>query len=559
MYSSLNNNVTPTDEQRHEMLKSALYDAGRPEDYESMIRFLSPTSDITNIAAPGELRQVKIGIIGGGLAGMSAAYELRKLGAEITIFEASAKRFGGRVYTFYFDPERKYYGELGAMRIPISHETTWHYINLFGLNTLPLATPKRNNFLYVHNTRFRTDESVEQFLYPKYALSPRERATPWPELDKFAFEYRFLQLPPEIRSELIQVLPNYSRAFVPLMEMSLRDNFEELGLSQDAICLISGVAPTSGALLHISYDEIANERYTLDHRYPYRIQGGNVFLPLAFYNSFGSTNVPGYHNIPTAALGNVSYKSGHTVTGIYQSDYRNKVVVKYTNITESGDAADIFDYVICALPFSVLRTVEVKPNFSNLKMQAILEQNYIDSMKSLFLCNKRFWERGTAYGKISGGISCTDLPIGSILYPYDLNLGNEQNEFSSEEPGVLVASYHLSQNHIRLGGMKDSLRHEVIRQNVEEVHGLPRGFLTPLIDQYQTIHWNSEPLSLGALSLTLPGQKRLFAYALQQPEYNGRLYFAGEHISTKHGWMQGALQSGKTTANRIADHFHNIF
>jgi monoamine oxidase len=108
MYSSLNRNANPTDEQRHEMLKNALENAGRPEDYEFIIRLLSPAPDITNITAPGELRGVKVGIIGGGLAGMSAAYELRKTGADITIFEASNDRIGGRVYTYYFDPKGKY-------------------------------------------------------------------------------------------------------------------------------------------------------------------------------------------------------------------------------------------------------------------------------------------------------------------------------------------------------------------------------------------------------------------------------------------------------------------
>lgn len=174
MTTPLNQVSNPTDEQRFEMLKNALERAGRLEDLDYIAELLSPPPDITKYAAPGELKGVKIGILGGGLAGLYAAFELRKLGADITILEASESRIGGRVYTFYFDRDGYYYGELGAMRIPVSHQTTWHYINLFKLNTLSMTSPKRNNFLYVHNTRLRTTDSIEQLLYPYYNLTPRE-------------------------------------------------------------------------------------------------------------------------------------------------------------------------------------------------------------------------------------------------------------------------------------------------------------------------------------------------------------------------------------------------
>ena len=194
----LNQIPNPTNEQRHELLRDTLTGVGRAEDYNNILHLLSPPPDITEYVAPGELKGVTIGIIGGGLAGMAAAYELRKVGADITVFEASNDRIGGRVYTYYFDSDKRYYGEFGAMRIPISHETTWHYINLLKLDTLSMASPIRNNFLYVHNTRLRVTESITDMLYPKYNLEPWERNTPWPELSNYAFTYILDQLPPLI-------------------------------------------------------------------------------------------------------------------------------------------------------------------------------------------------------------------------------------------------------------------------------------------------------------------------------------------------------------------------
>jgi monoamine oxidase len=553
----LNQVLNPTNEQRREMIRNSLKTAGRPEDYDYIVNLLSPPSDITNYASPGELKGVKIGVIGGGLAGLSAAFELRKLGADITILEANENRIGGRVYTYYFDPEGKYYNEFGAHRIPVTHETTWHYINLLGLNTRPLSVRQRNNFLYVHNTRLRTSDSIEQMLYPLYDLTPQERSTPWAELDDYAFLYLMMQLPPDIRAELIQILPEYSPEYLTLTNYSVRQTLENLGLSQGAISLISGVSPGTGALLYASYAEITHEEYTLDYRNTYTIEGGIVNLPYAFIQSFFTDNPPQYQDIPASQLGTVTYQPGQTVTGIYQLSNSNQIVLAHRNVRNFRRTADVFDYVICAIPYSTLREVEIKPFFSNPKMQAILEFNYINSQKTLFMCNERFWEQDADYGRMVGGFSQTDLPIQSIFYPGDHLLCPDVSSCSPNEPGVLVASYNYHLNSTRVGNMEESLRYELIKENVEEVHGLPRGFLDSIVEDHKTVVWDNQPYNRGAFAMALPGQKKLFAYEMLKPEFNQRIYFAGEHLSTKHGWMQGALYTGKEAANQLANSFHS--
>ena len=340
------------------------------------------------------------------------------------------------------------------------------------------------------------------------------------------------------------------------MNISLRKNFENLGLSQGAIQLISGAEPSAGSLLHTSYDEIAQDDYTIDYRNIYRIEGGNVNLPYAFYHSFFQDYPSQYGDIPASLLGTATYKPGHRVTGIYQSDYRNKVVLRYRRANDAKVYADIYDYVICTIPYPCLRMVEIKPFFSNQKMQSILELNYIDALKSLYFFRRRFWEKDTEYGNILGGISFTDLPIQSIIYPSDHNTCLVQGTCSPKEPGVLTI-YNLEQNSVRLGGLNRAMQYEVIRQSLEEVHGLPRGYLNNMIEQHVAVHWNTEPNSLGALAYTLPGQKPQFAYENLKPEYHNHVFFAGEHVSNKHGWIQGALYSGKAAANQLAYQFHS--
>ena len=498
------------------------------------------------------MRGVKIGILGGGVAGMAAAFELRKLGADITILEASEDRIGGRIYTYYFDKSGKLYAEFGAMRIPVSHETTWHYINLFQLNTISATSPVHNNFRYVHNTRMRITESVEQYLYPKYELTPQERETPWNIIMDYAFEYQIRKLPPHIRAEILQILPSYSPEYLPLINLSVRQYLEDLGLSQGVISLMSGLSPMVGSILEVSYNEILSDDYSLDYRNVYHIEGGAVNLPLAFYESFHDRYPLQYYGLSPSSLGNVSYKLGSYVTGIYQSDYRNKIIVHYCNSKLAKDTAEIFDYVICTLPYSTLREVEVKPYFSNLKMQAIYEYHYNNALKAAFLCNRRFWERDTDYGKILGGISFTDLPIQSIIYPIDHNHCSKNMFYSSEEPGILMASYNFNRDSIRLGNQEAFRRYQVMRENVEEVHGLPKGFLNSIVEAAKTVEWFQEPNFRGGFALALPGQKQLFAYEMQKPEFNNHIFFAGEHLSAKHGWLQGALQTGMIAANQLA-------
>ncbi|GAA6616672.1 hypothetical protein NUACC26_024780 [Scytonema sp. NUACC26] len=75
-----------------------------------------------------------ITILGAGIAGLVAAYELERLGHTVEILEGSP-RIGGRVWTHRFgnEPDAPY-AELGAMRIPSNHSLTLHYVQEMGLS-----------------------------------------------------------------------------------------------------------------------------------------------------------------------------------------------------------------------------------------------------------------------------------------------------------------------------------------------------------------------------------------------------------------------------------------
>lgn len=106
----------------------------------------------------------------------------------------------------------------------------------------------------------------------------------------------------------------------------------------------------------------------------------------------------------------------------------------------------------------------------------------------------------------------------------------------------------------RFGSMDDKERVRLIKRQIEEVHGLPIGYLDDIVTGYKTVEWNSESNFGGAFALMSPEQKKIFSYEMLRPEYDNRVFFAGEHVSANHAFIQGALYTGMLAANSIAYH-----
>ncbi|WP_053957657.1 FAD-dependent oxidoreductase [Inediibacterium massiliense] len=544
----------PSSCDRHQLVLYSLQKEQRSEDFHHIIKNLSPPPDITTISPAGSFKNIKIAIIGSGAAGLASAFELRKLGFDITIFEASKERIGGRIYTYYFDKNKNLYGELGPMRIPVSHETTWHYINLFHLNTRPFIQNNKNTFLYVRNTRVRNDpdgKNVMEKIYPKFPLYPWERNIPWQKLIEYGLETPLLSISPAIRREILQIKPIYDSLINYWGCLNIRQVLEKMGLSEGAIDLIGSLSPLDGDFYYNSYIETLQEIYPVNFSFLYEIIGGSSNLSSAFYRSLICINPSEYPTISPHLLGKITFKAGHWIRGMYLSS-NNHVTLKYQNTCTNKMNEETFDYIICAIPFSSLRNIEINPSFTSRKMQAIREVDYSNAQKILFLCKNRFWEKGGPNERIIGGGSFTDLLISSIYYPSDHRDCSFTNYCSPDDPGVLLASYNYRQSAVRLGNMEEHKRVELAKRQIEKVHGLPMGYMDKIVIDYKMINWNHVPYFYGAFCYFMPEQKRIFSYSMTTPEYNNKIFFAGEHTSSSHGWMQGALHSGACAANALA-------
>ena len=184
------------------------------------------------------------------------------------------------------------------------------------------------------------------------------------------------------------------------------------------------------------------------------------------------------------------------------------------------------DHILCAMPFSLLRRVELPTtNFSERKRDIIQKLQY-DSVSRVYLqSKKRFWEE-----KGLSGFAFTDEAV-EIWQP----------TWSQPGPRGILMTYARPGQAERITGMKESER---ISSTLNQLDGIFPG----LRENYEggtSKCWMEDEWSRGAWSFVGP---RDFVTANQA---EGRIHFAGEHLSPSFSWMQGALQSGLRAVKEI--------
>jgi monoamine oxidase len=188
------------------------------------------------------------------------------------------------------------------------------------------------------------------------------------------------------------------------------------------------------------------------------------------------------------------------------------------------------DYLICTLPFSILKAVEVSPPFSPMKQRAVRELPYTSASRVYLQSRSEFWTREGL------GISAyTDLPIMAIVNS-TLNQGGARG---------ILESYMAGEESRRVTGMKESERLDFTLREMEKVYPLIR----KNFEGGTSVCWDEDRWARGAYAWFKPGQMSELLPHIARPE--GRIHFAGEHASSWPGWMQGAFQSGHRAAQEI--------
>ena len=245
----------------------------------------------------------------------------------------------------------------------------------------------------------------------------------------------------------------------------------------------------------------------------FAVAGGNDLLPGAFARRLGDRLHYG------AALGRVEWSN-------------SRVTVRYDTL--AGPQSTSADYLVLAIPFSVLRTVAVTPAFSPGKVRAIKTLAHTSLARTSIQCSRRFWhDQGLS------GSATTDLDTTYFWESTDGQAG----------PRGVLQGYVMGPAARRFGGLDEGARVRFAMEQATRV--FPD--TTRHAEGVATIAWDAEPWSRGDFAWLRPGDGRAIWPHLATPE--GRVHFAGDHTSTwlLHGSMQGALESGLRAARSIND------
>jgi monoamine oxidase len=473
-------------------------------------------SDLRAIAQP--VKPVHVVVLGAGLAGLSAAYELERRGHRVTLLEAERRHVGGRVRTLRFDGGL--YGEVGAMRIPERHELTRHYVKELGLALRPFVQSNPEAYYYLRGHRARIKDVA--VLRSRYALAPNEKDKTPDDLWAITIGARLHSLTDHEKADLSADAP-ITPAIRALDQQSIQQLWEAAGLSQEAIDLLASVNGF-GPELPTAVTEVLREevRELWSHRFD-EIVGGTDRLAAAFVDRLRSKP-----------------RMGAEVIGIEQDPARKRAAAIYRDGRSTGRAEG--DFVLCTLPFPVLARLRIDETFSGPKQRAIRDLHYDSSTKVLAVTSSRFWEVDDG---IFGGGTYTDLPTGITYYPAD-NAAARDPEVS-RRPAVMLASYTWGQPARRLATLAPRDREALALEHLSRVH--PQLAKSGAVTRSASWSWDNHPWSTGAFAWFMPGQHSALHRNVIAPE--GRVHFAGEHASLSHTWMQGAFESALRAVREI--------
>lgn len=485
-----------------------------------------------------------ITILGAGMAGLVAGYELKRLGHRVRIYEGS-DRVGGRVHTHRFADGT--HGELGAMRIPLHHHYTRYYVQQMGLELRKFVTSHENLecFYDIKGTIVRMKDAPRK-LYQMFDLSEDQRDLPIPPA-MFA----------EARDQLVRSLTDQERA-----DMLSTHTASSRLTALDQICLgdflcqrigrsaaeLVGAATGFEAFFDRSVTMFLRDAVSTTKRVTYdEIVQGMDALPIA---------------LSTFLKKEIEFNT--EISGLFKN-----VGEPVRVLLRRPDASSELRFstpVICTLPFTVLRSLPHGLQLSPEKQKVIQRLGYTSSTKVLLHASERFWEK--KYG-IFGGASQTDTLIGALYYPSDfvqvvraaqpigqyggLYTGFVDGRFATSagvaSRGVLLGSYTWGADAKRLGALSPDDRLGRVISGIARFH--PEVACGGVIDDHRSIFWDeSRWLRGGTFSYLEPHQQ--FGMVAEASRSEENLYFAGEHCSLDNAWIQGAIASAIDVVQAIA-------
>lgn len=471
----------------------------------------------------GKANGTRVIILGAGLAGMSAAYEMNKLGYECTILEAR-NRPGGRIWTARGGTEetetsgerqrcsfdKGHYLNAGAARIPHHHEISMHYCRELGVPLQIFNNVNENAYLYSEGKGALSNKPIRvrevKYDVQGYLCELLHKAIDQQSLD--------LPMTQDDQDKLIEFLR---------VEGNLDTDMLYKGGSRRGYKVPPGAGDQPG---------IPADAYELTDL----ISSG--FIDPAM------SNLPIYtHDLqmtlfePVGGMDKLAYAFADAVgkdirySSVVQEIRKQEEGVSVT-YTAAGKTEEMkADYCICTIPLPVLSNVKnnLKPNIQ----RACDFVEYKKAAKIGMQFKRRFWEEDDG---IYGGLSRTNTTITQIMYPnYDYQ----------GRKGVLKGFYNFSEKAEYTGNLSHKAREEMALAEGSKLHPQYR----EEFENSFSLAWHKIPYSMGGWAEYSEATRERFYPDLIKPD--GRVYLAGEHTSYHTAWMAGAFESARRSVADI--------
>jgi monoamine oxidase len=480
------------------------------------------------IQLEGDAKGASVVILGAGLAGMTAAFELGRAGYKVQILEYNARPGGrnwsirgGDVYTELGGAAQRcefdagLYLNPGPWRIPHHHHALLDYCRRFGVTLEPFIQLNHNAYLHssksfdgkpqrIRDIKADFEGGVSELL----AKATRQGALN----DAVTREDQ------EILLEALRAHGGLDQDF-RYKAGDIASDFR--GYARDPGGGLSA-RPVNGD--PIGMHDILTSRLwgALQNFLAYDFQT-TMFQPVGGMGRIGEAFA---HQIPD------KIRYGAKVTGVRQDEHG--VAVRFQDLTDGGATREVkADWCVCALPLTILSQLSV--NVSPAMKAAIDAVPYASSVKFGLQFRRRFWEEDE---HIFGGISYTDLPIRQISYP--------SSGYNAGGKGVLLGGYTF-------GGPNS---YEFTAMPPEERLRRAVDYGARIHPQYRTefetgvsVAWHRVPFTLGCAGEWSEETRREHYDNLCQ--IDGRIVLAGEHASYIPAWQEGAILSALDAIARL--------
>lgn len=443
----------------------------------------------------------RIVVVGGGMAGLNAAYQLQKRGVAAEVYEAS-NRSGGRMFTATGLMGEGLTTELGGEFIDSVHGDLLDLADEFGLELLDTHAPAVRAFretFFFDGRHYGEADAVEAFR---------------PLAARIAADFDSLGDTVDFRNE---------GGAGALDRTSLGEYLGRIGADG-----------WIRALLDVAYVT----EYGLD-------AGEQSALNLIFlispdvtdgFEIFGESD----ERFKTAG-GNqrIADETARRLKRPVRLEHRLEAVAargagfRLTFEGPNGSAMDAdADIVVLAIPFSVLREVDLRLDLPPTKRKAIRELGYGTNAKVFAGVDRRVWRDSGFSGEAFSDERFQLAWDNSLMQP---GAAGGITFYSGGRPGLAAGE----------GG--------ALEQVERLLPGYDKAFpgsAAQFNRKAARMHWPTHPFALGSYACYKPGQWTSISGAEGLPV--GNLYFAGEHTSTEfQGYMNGAAQSGRLAAEAL--------